>query len=185
MNMWTRGQAGKIDEGEWECAWSGPGNLWDDKGLMLQIQGVAELIIPNPQPHETPNCFQRWPIYQCQHGIRHTASETCPVMEPHASERESVTGQCKITLITNGDPLEWNRTCPPRGQPGTSDASNLWMLKQDKVTSGRGLSNLVSPSAICKDNEKAGVVTTGRMTLGWKLKTLFSTSVPVSHYLHQ
>ena len=50
------------------------------------------------------------------------------------------------------------------------DASTLWALKQDKVTSTWDLKPPVSHRAVCKGDRKADGVTSGRMSTGLRMK---------------
>ena len=58
-----------------------------------------------------------------------------------------------------------------------SYASNLWMLKQGKVTFGLGLSNLTSQKSVCKGDKRADTNAAGLMTTGLKIKTLFKINM--------
>lgn len=58
------------------------------------------------------------------------------------------------------------------------------MLRQDKVAFGLGLHNLVSQRTVCKDDEKADVMTATLVTTGLNTRN-FGIGVTVLLYLYR
>ena len=71
----------------------------------------------------------------------------------------------------NGATLEWSQSCHPRGAALHIAASTLWNVETGKMSSGLGLSNLVSRRTVCK-NKKAVVMATRLMTTEQKIKNI-------------